>query len=184
MGKHRSEKAKAKKEKLKQERVSTANSLALIKTAYAVDDPLEELFAFKSFRRNGLDMVISFHKMSSMTEDEAKWSFELLKTNMKEFYVRGGMGWKDREKWEELTHDNSCFLIAREKATSRPMAYTSYRYDMDEGVEVIYCYEIQLEPEVRRKGMGKFLMQILELIGHRTQMKKIILTVFKVCGAI
>ena len=22
-------------------------------------------------------------------------------------YVRGGMGWKDREKWDELTHDNS-----------------------------------------------------------------------------
>ena len=30
-----------------------------------------------------------------------------------------------------------------------------------------HSYEIQLEPEVRRKGLGKFLMQILELIGHR-----------------
>jgi len=30
------------------------------------------------------------------------------------------------------------FLVAREKATSRPMAYISYRYDMDEGVEVVY----------------------------------------------
>jgi len=30
------------------------------------------------------------------------------------------------------------FLVAREKETFRPMAYISYRYDMDEGVEVIY----------------------------------------------
>lgn len=28
-------------------------------------------------------------------------------------------------------------------------------------------YEIHLCPEVRRKGLGKFLIQILELIGHR-----------------
>ena len=47
----------------------------------------------------------------------------------------------------------------------------------------LYCmysfsYEIQLIPDVRRKGLGKFLMQILELIGHKACMKKIVLTVF------
>lgn len=30
-----------------------------------------------------------------------------------------------------------------------------------------HSYEIHLSPEVRRKGLGKFLIQILELIGHR-----------------
>lgn len=30
-----------------------------------------------------------------------------------------------------------------------------------------HSYEIQLQPEVRRKGLGKFMMQILELIGHK-----------------
>ena len=30
-----------------------------------------------------------------------------------------------------------------------------------------HSYEIHLSEEVRRKGLGKFLMQILELIGHR-----------------
>ena len=34
-------------------------------------------------------------------------------------------------------------------------------------------------PEVRRKGLGKFLMQVLELISHRASMRKIVLTVFK-----
>ena len=30
------------------------------------------------------------------------------------------------------------FLVAREKGTSRPVAYVSYRYDIDEGDEVVY----------------------------------------------
>ena len=31
----------------------------------------------------------------------------------------------------------------------------------------------------RQKGLGKFMMQILELIGHKASMKKVVLTVFK-----
>ncbi len=42
-----------------------------------------------------------------------------------------------------------------------------------------FSYEIQLTEGVRRKGLGKFLMQILSLIAHKTQMRKVMLTVFK-----
>lgn len=30
------------------------------------------------------------------------------------------------------------FLVAKEKGTSRPVAFVSYRYDIDEGDEVVY----------------------------------------------
>ncbi|XP_038940000.1 N-alpha-acetyltransferase 40 isoform X1 [Rattus norvegicus] len=40
-------------------------------------------------------------------------------------------------------------------------------------------YEVQLESKVRRKGLGKFLIQILQLMANSTQMKKVMLTVFK-----
>lgn len=36
------------------------------------------------------------------------------------------------------------------------------RYD-----PVIYCYELQLHPSVHRKGLGKRLMQMLELVVSR-----------------
>jgi GNAT superfamily N-acetyltransferase len=39
-------------------------------------------------------------------------------------------------------------------------------------------YEVQVDQDFRHKGVGKFLMQILELIGHKAQMKKVVLTVF------
>ena len=32
---------------------------------------------------------------------------------------------------------------------------------------IFFSYEIQLLKEVQRKGLGKFLMQILELMAHK-----------------
>ena len=31
---------------------------------------------------------------------------------------------------------------------------------MDHDDDVLYCYEIQLEESVRRKGLGKFMMKV------------------------
>jgi len=39
------------------------------------------------------------------------------------------------------------------------------RYD-----PVIYCYELQLHPSVHRKGLGKRIMQMLELVVSRPYM--------------
>ncbi|ERE89703.1 N-alpha-acetyltransferase 40, NatD catalytic subunit-like protein [Cricetulus griseus] len=44
---------------------------------------------------------------------------------------------------------------------------------------LLYCYEVQLESKVQRKGLGKFLIQILQLTANSTQMEKVTLTVFK-----
>jgi hypothetical protein len=38
------------------------------------------------------------------------------------------------------------------------------RFDLEDDVPVVYCYELQLEEAAQRKGLGKFLMQLLELI--------------------
>lgn len=38
------------------------------------------------------------------------------------------------------------------------------RFDMDFDDDVLYCYEIQLEPEVRRKGLGQINIYSLLII--------------------
>lgn len=43
----------------------------------------------------------------------------------------------------------------------------------------MYSYELQLEPEIRRKGLGRFMMSALESMAYQNQMMKIVLTVFK-----
>ena len=50
---------------------------------------------------------------------------------------------------------------------------------MDHDDDVLYCYEIQLEDSVRRKGLGKFMMKVLELMMIKSDLLKIMCTVFK-----
>nr|CAD7432543.1 unnamed protein product [Timema monikensis] len=44
---------------------------------------------------------------------------------------------------------------------------------------IIASYELQLCQDVRRKGLGKFMLQLLELLAFSVHMKKVILTVLK-----
>uniref|UniRef100_A0AAX7TED9 N-alpha-acetyltransferase 40 n=1 Tax=Astatotilapia calliptera TaxID=8154 RepID=A0AAX7TED9_ASTCA len=77
-----------------------------------------------------------------------------------------------------MNDERAWYLLARD-ADSSPVAFSHFRFDIECGEEVLYCYEVQLESRVRRKGLGKFLIQILQLIANSTQMKKVMLTVFK-----
>jgi GNAT superfamily N-acetyltransferase len=37
-------------------------------------------------------------------------------------------------------------------------------FEVEDGAPLAYCYELQLEAAAQRKGLGKHLMQLLELI--------------------
>ena len=75
---------------------------------------------------------MGLYLVKELPEEDQKWAFELMKTSVKELYVSakiiqdnsicyklcecisqpcsyiaGGWGWKDREKWEELTHETA-----------------------------------------------------------------------------
>ena len=45
--------------------------------------------------------------------------------------------------------------------------------------QVVFVNEIQLEESVRRKGLGKFMMQVLEIVAFKADMRKIMVAVFK-----
>lgn len=50
---------------------------------------------------------------------------------------------------------------------------------MDYDDEVLYVYEIQIDPSYQRKGIGRFMMFALEMLAFKADMRKIMLTVFK-----
>nr|BAB30275.1 unnamed protein product [Mus musculus] len=141
-------------------------------------DPLEAFPVFKKYDRNGLNVSIECKRVSGLEPATVDWAFDLTKTNMQTMYEQSEWGWKDREKREEMTDDRAWYLIAWENS-SIPVAFSHFRFDVECGDEVLYCYEVQLESKVRRKGLGKFLIQILQLMANSTQMKKVMLTVFK-----
>ncbi|XP_020912497.1 N-alpha-acetyltransferase 40 [Exaiptasia diaphana] len=104
--------------------------------------------------------------------------FTAFKSFSRNGYEESEWGWSDKKKMEEMTEDTARYLIVRD-SEDKGVALSHFRFDLDENMdEVIYCYEIQVDPSFHHKGLGKFLMQILELMGHRAQMKKIVLTVF------
>ncbi|KAG5196491.1 hypothetical protein MJG53_016869 [Ovis ammon polii x Ovis aries] len=174
----KSSKAKEKKQKRLEERAAMDAVCAKVDAANRLGDPLEAFPVFKKYDRNGLNVSIECKRVSGLEPATVDWAFDLTKTNMRTMYEQSEWGWKDREKREEMTDDRAWYLIAWENR-SVPVAFSHFRFDVECGDEVLYCYEVQLESKVRRKGLGKFLIQILQLMANSTQMKKVMLTVFK-----
>lgn len=54
-----------------------------------------------------------------------------------------------------------------------------FRFDIENLIEVLYLYEIQINKNVRGKGLGKYLMTLMETIAFFFKMKRIVLTVLK-----
>uniref|UniRef100_A0A3Q4GWC2 N-alpha-acetyltransferase 40 n=1 Tax=Neolamprologus brichardi TaxID=32507 RepID=A0A3Q4GWC2_NEOBR len=125
-----------------------------------------------------LNLQIECKRVTALNPLSVEWAFELTRANMQTLYEQSEWGWKEREKREEMNDERAWYLLARD-ADSSPVAFSHFRFDIECGEEVLYCYEVQLESRVRRKGLGKFLIQILQLIANSTQMKKVMLTVFK-----
>ncbi|XP_053400713.1 N-alpha-acetyltransferase 40-like [Mercenaria mercenaria] len=175
----KSAKGKEKKQKRKEESAKMAAAIAKVEAANKIEDPLSMLEPFKKFERNGVSLTIEFKRSADLGEETREFVFQLCKKNMQTLYEKCGVnGWKDREKREEMAEDKALYLIVR-NTEAEPVAFVHFRFDMEFDEEVLYCYEIQLTEPFRRKGLGKFLMQILELLAYKTEMGKVMLTVFK-----
>lgn len=170
--------AKEKKLQRKEEAAQLKASLALIEKVENQEDLLSSFAAFKKFNKNGLNCTLECKKYPELEQSTFDWIFELEKANMRDMYEQCEWGWNEKKKREEMTEDKAWYLLARDEE-GKPVAFSHFRFDMDYGDEVLYVYELQLEKEVRRKGLGKFMLQVLELVGFTAQMKKIILTVLK-----
>lgn len=59
------------------------------------------------------------------------------------------------------------------------VAFVHFRYDLDYGIPVLYCYEIQVAPDHQGLGIGRQLLAILRLLAERARMDKVMATVFK-----
>ncbi|XP_033735228.1 N-alpha-acetyltransferase 40-like [Pecten maximus] len=174
----KSAKGKAKKQKRKEESAKYAVSFAKVEAANKIKDPLDLVAPFRKYDRNGISLTIEFFRAEDLSQELTDWVFNLTKKNMQKLYEESDWGWKDKEKLEEMTEEKALYLIATDK-DSKPVAFTHFRFDMEWDEELVYCYELQIIEEYRRKGIGKFLMQILELLAYKTEMIKVMLTTFK-----
>lgn len=178
MGRKSNTKGKEKRLARKEEQRLLSAARASVAAANALPDPMEPFPVFRRYAKNGIECNLHVKRVTDLDDRVVDWAFQLTKRNMQTKYENSQWGWCDNRKREELTDDASWFLIA-ESIDGTPIGFSHFRFDIDENMEVLYVYELQLEFTVLRRGLGKFMMQILELIAWKNNMRKVILTVLK-----
>eukprot|EP01103_Thecamoeba_quadrilineata_P015750 TRINITY_DN5072_c0_g1_i2.p1 TRINITY_DN5072_c0_g1~~TRINITY_DN5072_c0_g1_i2.p1 ORF type:complete len:193 (-),score=41.10 TRINITY_DN5072_c0_g1_i2:24-602(-) len=177
MSKSKSQEKKEKRLKaLEEERQKNAP----INAANQCEDLLAPFAPFKSYKRNNLDLEIEYFTMEkfSKTPELLNFAFDLTKKQMEPIYDQG-FGWSDARKKKELKDDNARYIFVFDRQTRSPVGFVHIRFLHEDDIPKLYLYEIQIRPEYQNKGLGKFLVQICELIAQRNKMKCVELTVQK-----
>uniref|UniRef100_A0A7C9AY06 N-alpha-acetyltransferase 40 n=2 Tax=Opuntia streptacantha TaxID=393608 RepID=A0A7C9AY06_OPUST len=166
----------------------------LIKAASALRDPLASFPAFHHYNQQGFCLRLETGRGDKLSRPLKQYMQKLLKLNMERHY---GTEWPTEEKVKhrEMVASDARYIFVYEVPTSSrndemgliPMngnvgevvGFVHYRFILEEELPVLYVYELQLEQHVQGKGLGKFLMQLLELIARKSCMAAIMLTVQK-----
>ncbi|KAL1513998.1 hypothetical protein ABEB36_003329 [Hypothenemus hampei] len=172
-------KGKEKRLQRKEEQQRIRDAMIVVAEANKLENPLSDFSVFQKYNKNGIVANLIYKKSVDLNEFEKNWLFSLLKRNMQLKYEQCSWGWNEAKKLEELFDESARYLIAKNANDNSYLGFSHFRFDLDEGIEVLYCYELQLDNHVQRKGLGKFMMQILELMAFKNNMKKVLLTVLK-----
>ncbi|XP_048536098.1 N-alpha-acetyltransferase 40-like [Triticum urartu] len=173
----------------------------LIRKAVAVKDHLAQFPDFHKYERSGFSIYLESGHGNQLPVPMRKYIQNLLKANMKGTY---GSEWTSEEKIKrrEMVAPEARYILICQYADSdiakcfmkqdsgvecahvtcrggRLLGFVHYRFVVEEDVPVLYVYELQLESSVQGKGLGKFLMQLIELIACKSQMEAVMLTVQK-----
>merc|ERR1711994_579706 len=171
-------KAKEKKRERKLMEMKMNFGWSKVKAAEMQEDPLAALPSFTVFNKNGVNLTLETKKHAMLSSSDKEWLFKLLERNMRSMYQQSNWGWNSDNKKTEVEEAAAWYLVARND-DGTPVAFSHSRYDMDFDDDVLYCYEIQLEESCRGKGLGKFMMKVLELLTIQAGLLKTMLTVFK-----
>ncbi|XP_061361886.1 uncharacterized protein LOC133305653 [Gastrolobium bilobum] len=176
----------------------------LIKSARAEKDHLASFPAFSHFNRNGLSVYLKSGHGNKLSSSVKHYIRSLLKLNMEGPY---GSEWREEEKVKrrEMVAPEARYIFVHEVVVSNSNAddmpkmltteeetstscvddsfplvgFVHYRFILEEEIPVLYVYELQVEPRVQGKGLGKFLMQLIELMAQKNCMGAVMLTVQK-----
>lgn len=140
------------------------------------DDLLAALPSFRTFME--LD-VAAYGPRTRVPEQEIAWALDLTRANMEKMYAPVWGAWSDAAKRAELVHEDARFLVAYREGT--PVAFVHFRFELpaDDLRAQVYVMDVQLSAGVRRRGLGRFLMRLVELLGRGHGMALVALTVMR-----
>ena len=140
-----------------------------IKKANLIQSPLDNI----SIDFSDPKYTISSIKMSNRPHHIQEWVFEMIKASVSHFYD-DSCPWFDHEKRAEILHPDMWNILASTGDCN--LGFLNFRFDMDEGYDVVYVYEVQVDPQAQRMGIGTLLVRIVEKIAFENKITKVVLT--------
>ncbi|PNS21781.1 hypothetical protein CAC42_379 [Sphaceloma murrayae] len=126
----------------------------------------------------------------TLSEPELDACVALVKETSGEDYSNSSLGWHQQRKRTEMNDKDMKFLVVRSQAPAPSTddtphggdpfgGFASFMLTHEDGLPVIYIYEIHLQQHARGSGTGKMLMSLMEHIGLSVGVEKSMLTVFR-----
>lgn len=133
--------------------------------------------------------TLSFYSSTNISNADLEACFELVRSTSAVGYRASSRGWSSKEKLNEMKDKDMKFLIVRELESpvvhsaldapaSEVLGFLSFMLTIEDDLEVVYCYEIHLKPQLRGRRIGATLMRAMEQIGLEVGIGKTMLTVF------
>ncbi|KAF9481364.1 acyl-CoA N-acyltransferase [Pholiota conissans] len=141
--------------------------------------PFPNTFPRESFAHVLRTFRLQVMHSNDLKEGQCNSIWSLFETNMRGMYEASSFGWDPQAKQKELFHSLSRFLLVTDTEKSELVAFTNFRFEVEGGEDLIYCYDLQVSPSTQGVGLGKNMMKELEKIAQSYNMEKIALTVFK-----
>ena len=130
---------------------------------------------------------LSFHSWNALQlasePGRLQECMDLFLTNMGDQYRASSWGLNCDDKQAEWSHAHARFLVVLSTTNNNMAGFCHYRFDYDDEDDpsevVLYVYELQIQPNVQRRGLGRTIMSMLEQLARSMELSKIMLTVFK-----
>ncbi|XP_013139242.1 PREDICTED: N-alpha-acetyltransferase 40 [Papilio polytes] len=183
-------KSKEKRQARKLEQRRIADGMNSVTSANKLTDLATLCRELLVYRNKDMEVDMFIQRVTELDKNVLDWAINLTEKNMKELYETCAWGWNPDRKVEEMTDDSAWYLVAKQK--DKLLAFSHFRFDMDFGEPVLYCYEVQVEADGRRRGLGQRVLSVLEKLAHATRMRCVRLTAlthnpsasafFRACG--
>ncbi|PSR88799.1 acyl-CoA N-acyltransferase [Coniella lustricola] len=122
--------------------------------------------------------ILGLSQATSTSENDLEACFSLIEATSKQDYEGSSRGWNPVTKRVEMRDPDLRYILVKD-ADGHVCAFTSLMPTMEDGLAVVYCYEIHLEAALRGTGLADLLLSFLETVAANIQvMEKVMLTVF------
>lgn len=131
---------------------------------------------------------LEVYSSASIPQADLDACFDLVELTSSEAYKQSSVGWSRVRKKKEMKLSDMRYILVRKDLAGNGAeheegtgveGFLSFMVTYEDGLEVIYCYEIHLSPAIRGKGIGAQLMRLYEEAGRKAELKKAMLTVFR-----